>query len=294
MTPEDKVKALLAAHERKSFTHEECIRIPKRMTMAEFPEEVLFSEGASLLGFIPEFGSVVAQVIAAASSIEIHMLRVAICQHGKDALLAARTAYKLLQSDSQRRGYIYSFAEETGQPLLLSTIKWAYAFAKPIFEIRNGFAHGIWGECNLIPNSLILCSPEEQLIAQAAHAQLMGYSLESEKESQILMNIVTGNGASTLSDKDKNSIIEIVSRKQNDVRRLEAFEMQLSNPKGIRPLGAEVWTRTDFRNAVLASRLAEIRLRAQLTQTEQWLCGLRAIDDLAPLPPMCKESHQRK
>ncbi|MHC1549056.1 hypothetical protein [Phyllobacterium sp. K27] len=268
-------------YETTANSHE--IKIPKRFVLGEMPVGVYFSETASPFERFPEFGADVAHVIGAISSLDLEMLRTAVSQHGSESLFAIGTAFAVIKGDKQRAHYIRSVAKETSRPRVSETIDWAYKFSKPVYNIRNAFAHHIWGECPALPNALLLADPKDRLTGHAAFSQLLGHQ-PIEEETQILMRIVAGDGGSRLSETDAKSILEMVVARQNNPARIEAFNMTSDNPMDVYAPAAEVWTANDFRNAVLAADMARTHVVGRLQQIAQWLNGLRAEDELEPLP----------
>lgn len=278
------VAAKLSAQENDSTTtNRQAIIIPKRLSLGEMPEGAYFSETAPPFDKFPEFGAVVAHVIGTASLLDLEMWRPAISQHGSESLLAIRTAYAILENEDRKRRYVKSIAENTGRDLVWKTIQWAYEFSKPVFEIRNKFAHHIWGECPAMPNALLLADPMDRLTGQAALSQLLGHRL-AEQETQILMRIAIGEGGSRLSETDAKAIFEMAAARQNNPSRTEAFNMIFNNPLDFRAPAAEVWTANDFKNAALAANMARIHVIGRLQKITQWLNGLLSEDDLEPLP----------
>ncbi len=268
-------------HETTSDKHD--IIIPKPFTLSELPEGVYFTETASPFERFPKFGAVVAHVIGTASLIDLEILRVAVGQHGSGSLLAIETAFKMLKNDKDKAHYSRLFAERTGRPLVWRTIKWAHDFLKPIYDIRNAFAHRIWGECPAIPNALLLADPADRLSGHAAFSQLLGHR-QIEEETQILMRIATGQGGSKLSEADAKAILEMAVSRQNTPSRIKAFEMTFGNPMDFRAPAAEVWTANDFRNAAIAVDIARIRVVERLQKISQWLNGSLTEEELEPLP----------
>jgi len=177
---------------------------------------------------------------------------------------------------------IRSIAENTGRPRVWETISWAYDYSKPVFTIRNLFAHHIWGECPVLPNTLLLAAPMDRLTGHTVHSQLLGHR-HADAEAQILLRIAFGEGGSMLSDADQKAIFEMASARQNDPGRIEAFNMTIDRSDSRAP-AAEVWTANDFRNAALAAELARTHVLGPLQQIAQWLDGLRAEGELGPLP----------
>lgn len=278
------VVAKLSEHENYETTadsHE--IKIPKRFVLGEMPEGVYFSETASPFAKFPEFGAVVAHVIGTASLLDLEMLRTAVSQHGSESLLAIGTAFAVIKGDKQRAHYIRSFAKKTSRPRVSETIDWAYKFSEPVYKIRNAFAHHIWGECPALPDALILADPKDRLTGHAALSQLLGHQ-PAEEETQILMRIATGEGGSRLSEADAKAIFKMAVARQNSPARIEAFNMTFGNPMDFRAPAAEVWTANDFRNAALAANMARTHVVGRLQQISQWLNGLRAENELEPLP----------
>ncbi|MCG6114158.1 MAG: hypothetical protein MEQ84_03075 [Mesorhizobium sp.] len=259
------------------------IKIPEPLILGEMPEGVYFSETASPFDRFPEFGTVVAHVIATASLLDLEMWRPAISQHGSESLLAIRTAFATLENEERKRRYVRSIAEHTGRELVWKTIKWAYEFSEPVFKIRNKFAHHIWGECSALPNALLLADPKDRLTGQAALSQLLAHQ-PAEQESHILMRIASGEGGSKLSEDDAKAILKMAAARQNNPSRIEAFDMAFGNPMDFRAPAAEVWTAIDFKNAALAADMARTHVVGRLQQISQWMNGLRAEDELEPLP----------
>jgi len=278
------VAAKLAEHKNLETTEDNYeIRVPKRLVLREMPKGVYFSEQTGPFAKFPEFGAVVAHVIGTVSLLDLEMLRTAVSQHGSESLLAIGTAFRMIKSDEQKAKYIRSFAKETGRPRVSETIEWAYRFSKPIYEIRNAFAHHIWGECPALPDALLLADPKDQLIGHAALSQLLGHR-HADEEAQTLMRIVAGEGGSRLSEVDAQTIFKMVVSRQNSPSRIEAFNMIFNNPMGVYAPAAEVWTANDFRNALLAASIAQKHVVKRLQQVSQWLHGLLAEDELEPLP----------
>ena len=79
----------------------------------------------------------------------------------------------------------------------------------------------------------------------------------------------------------------------NATSRTEAFNMVFANPLDFRAPDAEVWTENDFRNAALAANMARTHVLARLQQIAQWLNGLRADDELEPLPEVPAKGRRR-
>ena len=287
------VTAKLEGRANANVTANDSINIPKRLTLREMPEGVYFSETASPFDRFPEFGAAVAHVIATASLLDLEMLRPAVSQHGSEALLTVRTAYAALERDERkRRDFIRSMAENTGRELVWETIAWAYEYSKPVFTIRNMFAHHIWGECPALPNTLLLAEPMDRLTGQAALSQLMGHH-GSDLEAQKLMGIALGEGGSVLSEADAKTLFEISAARQNSPSRLEAFKMTFGNPLDMRAPNAEVWAANDFRNAAHAANMARTHVLGRLQQISQWLNGLRTVDELEPLPVRTRGNPKR-
>lgn len=259
------------------------ITIPKRLLLGEMPVGVYFSETTSPFEKSPDFGAIVAHVIGTASLLDLEMWRPAISQHGREALLAIRTAYEVIENEDRKRRYLRSFAENTGRDLVWKTIAWAYKYSKPVFDIRNKFAHHIWGECPVMPNALLLADPMDRLNGQAALSQLLSHQ-QAEQETQILIRIAIGEGGSTLSEADAKAIFEITAARQNNPSRTEAFNMTFGNPLDFRAPAAEVWTANDFKNAAIAANTARIHVVGRLQKITQWLNGLLTEDELEPLP----------
>ena len=110
------VAAKLMQRKNHQTTANGKIIIPKRLTLKEMPHGVYFSETVFPFGRFSEFGAIVADVIATASLLELEMLRVAVSQHGSNALDAVRTAFTTLSRDEgKRRDYIKRVAEHTGR-----------------------------------------------------------------------------------------------------------------------------------------------------------------------------------
>lgn len=278
------VAAKLSAHANRDVTendHE--IRIPKRLRLGELPAGVYFIEASSPFAKYPEFGAVIAHVIGTASLLELEMWRPGVSQFGSESLLAIRTAFAALENDDRRRRYIKSIAENTGRELVWKTIAWAYEYSKPVFEIRNKFAHHIWGKCPAIPNALLLADPMDRLTGHAALSQLLGHQA-AKKEAQILMRMAAGDGGSSLSESDTKAVFEMAMARQNQPSRIEAFRLTFDNPSDFRAPSAEVWTTGDFRNAAMAANLAQIHVIGRLQKLSQWLHGLRQESELEPLP----------
>jgi len=269
------------------------INIPKRLTMAEMPDGVYFSEIASPFHEVPVFGAVVAGIIGTASLLELDMLRPAVSQHGSEALHTMKTAFAAFGRDHGKRlKYIRYVSENTGRERVWKTIEWAYEYSKPVFDIRNDFAHHIWGVCPALPNTLLLADPMDRLTGQAASSQLLGHHA-TDMETQILLRIATGEGGSKLSEADAKDIFEMVMARQNDPARAEAFNMTFNNPLDFRAPAAEIWTAEDFQNAALAANMARIHVVPRLQQISQWLNGQRAEDELEPLPATNKKKRKR-
>ena len=286
------VEAKLSGRAKYETTANGEINIPVRLTLGEMPKGVYFSETASPFHRCPEYGAVVAHVIATASLLELEMLRLAVSQHGSEALFAVRTAFKHLPKDLDRRiEYIKSVARSTGQARVEETIVWAYNYSKPVFTIRHRFAHHIWGECPALPNTLLLAAPMDILTGHAAHSQLLGHR-HADAEAQILWRIASGEGGSTLSDADQKAVFEMASARQNDPGRIEAFNMTIDH-SDFRTPAAEVWTANDFENAALAAELARTHVLGPLQQIAQWLDGLRAEGELGPLPATSPGNRKR-
>ena len=278
------VSARISSRRPATVTTDGTLKIPERLTLADMPEGVYFSETASPFDRHPEFGAVVAHVIATASLLDLEMQRPAVSLHGRDALLAVRTAFKALRNDKdKKRNYTLKIAEQTGRQEVSKTIRWAYDYCEPVFDLRNAFAHNIWGECPALPNALLLAEPTARLLGQAAMAQLMGHA-SSEGDAQALLHIARGEGGSKLSEEDAKTIFGMVMSRQHAPGRIEAFDMTFGNPLDMNAPAAEIWTRDDFTNAALAANMARIHVVGRLQQISQWLHGLRARDDLEPLP----------
>lgn len=287
------VAAKLSGRTNNQSTANDEINIPPRLTLAEMPAGVYFSEIVSPFAKLPVFGAVVSNVIATTSQLELEMLRLAVSQHGTKALQTFRTAYAVLERDEQkRRKYIELFAKATGRDRVWETIRWAYRFSKPIFDIRNAFAHQIWGECPSIPDALLLADPTDMLTGQAAHSQLCDHR-DSDAEVQILMRIANGTGGSKLSDADSRALFELAWARQNDPARIEAFDMSFANPLNFHAPSAEIWTAKDFRNVALAANLAQGHVVRRLWQISQWLDGQLAEDELEPLPETDPRNQKR-
>lgn len=270
------------------------IDIPPRLCLSDLPAGVAFHETDTPFDLHPQYGAVVAHVIATASLLDLEMLRPAICLFGKDALLAIRTAFAALDRDEKkRRDYIRRLAEETGRELVWETIDWAFGYALPVIQLRNRFAHHIWGNCPMIPDTLLLADPMDRLKGNAALSQFSEYTRGPDTDAQALMAIATGEGGSHLSEADTKIIFEMALARQNDPARREAFDHVFRNPLDIKSPSAEVWTAQDFRNARLASNAARTHVVGRLQQISQWMLGLRAEDELAPLPPRPKKSRKR-
>jgi len=278
------IAAKLAEHTNGSTTvddHE--INIPKRLVLGEMPKGVYFSEKACPFASMPKFGAVVAHVISTASLLELEMLRTAVSLHGSESLFAIGTTLQLIRGDTQRLKYIRSLAKQSGRPRVSETIDWAAKFSEPVRNVRNAFAHHIWGECPVLPDALLLAAPKDRLTGHAAFSQLLSHQ-NADEESRVLMRIITGEGGSNLSATDANAIFEIAVARQNNPPRLEAFSMVFDNPMDFRAPAAEVWTANDFNNALLAADIARTVVVPRLQQISQWLNGLRAEDELEVLP----------
>ncbi|WP_421362917.1 hypothetical protein [Agrobacterium rosae] len=277
-------------HETTSDKHD--IKIPKPFTLSELPEGVYFGETASPFERFPKFGAVVAHVIGTASLIDLEILRVAVGQHGGGSLLAIETAFKMLKNDKDKSHYSRLFAERTGRPLVWQTIKWAHDFSKPVYDIRNAFAHRIWGDCPAIPNALLLADPADRLNGHAAFSQLLGHR-QIEEEMQILVRIATGQGGSKLSEADAKAILEMAVSRQNAPSRIKAFDMTFGNPMDFRAPAAEVWTANDFKNAALAANIARIHIVERLQKISEWLNGSLTEEELEPLPEKPSKKERR-
>ena len=280
----DQTATLLGGREQRQTTaNGNALHIPPRLVLGNFPEGVFFSEVASPFATYPDYGAAVAHVIGTTSLLELEMLRTAVSQHGKDALTSVKTAYAVLTEEKKRRDYIKRLSDSTGRALVWETINWAYKFSEPVFKIRNQFAHHIWGNCPSIPNALLLADPADRILGQAALSQLMAHQPD-EEETQKLIRVASGEGGSQLSEEDSRLLFEIVASRQNATSRTEAFNIAFANPLDFRAPDAEVWTENDFRNAALAANMARTHVLGRLQQIAQWLNGLRAEDELEPLP----------
>lgn len=287
------VAAKLSQRAIEQTTASDKINIPKRLTMAEMPDGVYFSEIASPFDTFPEFGAVVAHIFATASLLDLEMLRPAVSQHGSEALHAMRTVFDAIgYDDAKRRKYIRNVSENTGRERVWKTIEWAYKYSKPVFDIRNAFAHHIWGACPALPNTLLLADPMDRLTGQAAFSQLLGHQT-SDMEAQLLMRIATGESGSKLSEADEKDIFEMVMVRQNNPAKVEASNMTFNNPLYFRAPAAEIWTPEDFRNAALGADMARTHVVERLQQISQWLNGQRSEDELEPLPTTNKENRKR-
>lgn len=274
----------LAKHAGRETTSDAVkIKIPGRLKLGEMPDGVYFSETLSPFAKLPEFGAAVAHVIGTTSLLELEMLRTAVSLHGSESLLAIRTAYALFKNDHQRRAYVEAVARNTGRMRVWEAINWAYTFAKPVFQIRNSFAHHIWGECPVLPNALLLADPMEKLMGQAAHSQLLSHQ-PAERDAQTLMKIIMGKGGSELSDADSKAIFEIVAATQNNPSKVEAFNLSFGTPLDVHAPAAEIWTLNDFRNATLAANLSQARVLGRLKKVTLWLNGMCSEEDLDTTP----------
>jgi len=284
------VAAKLSKRAKQQTTASGKINIPKRLTMAELPDGVYFSEIASPFDKFPDFGAIVAHIIATKSLLDLEILRLAVSQHGSEALHTMKTAFAAFGHDEGKRlKYIRYISENTGRERVWKTIKWAYEYSKPVFDIRNAFAHHIWGVCPALPNILLLADPMDRLTGQAAFSQLLGHHA-TDMEAQILMRIATGEGGSKLSEADEKDIFEMVMARQNNPAKAEAFNMTFNNPLDVRAPAAEIWTAEDFQNAALAANMARVHVVPRLQQISQWLNGQRAEDELEALPETNKKN----
>lgn len=251
--------------------------------MSEFGNNVYFSESYFPFSNNPDFGSTTSHVVVIISLIELEMLRVAVSQHGKTAISSIQTIFKTLKSDKQKSEYIKLFSKKTDTPYVQSTIAWAYNFAKPVYDLRNKFSHHIWGQCHLLPNSLILSDPIEQLTPHAAISQIISHYKDIE-EANMLTQILSENSGAIISPEGRDRIFEIVVNRQNSTPVIEARKI-LSDFNSDTYFGTkEIWIHNDFKNAVIAANIAREQILKRLHQVFQCLNGMRSYSDLDPFP----------
>lgn len=269
------------SQEKKSVTEQ--IEIPRRSSLSDQSGDVFFSEAVLHFFQYPRYGAVVADVISTCSLIELEIMRLAVSQHGSEALFVTETVFKALPRDIERRKkFICAVAQNKGKPRVADTVDWAHKFTAPLFEVRNDFAHGIWGRCPSLPDTLLLAKQTDRLTGQAAMAQLLGHRDEDD-EVEILGRLVTGENGSSLSSEDAKAIMEMVTKRQRKPTRMEAFKKTFGNPLDFRAPNAEVWTAKDFANAADAARIARSVVFPHLQQVAQWVNGLRAESELPDL-----------
>lgn len=252
-----------------------------RLRMRDLPSGVFFSEDSSPFFERPVFGTAVAHVIATCSLIELEIMRLVVAVYGKDALTTVRTVFQVspLKKVQERKNLTKRLADASGQHAVSSLITGVEKEFGALKRIRNGFAHGIWGHPGIMnggsgpSNVLFLADTENRLVDEAAHVQSISRSREENEFGQQLLRIATGQTGSTLTDEDQITLVKLGASFQTDPRYREAFGLSINQSYGLRNPDIEVWTETDFSDAVHAANRAHVTFLPKLQRKRLELLG---------------------
>lgn len=249
------------------------IVVQPRSILKDKANPPVFSETVSIFLHRADFASAVAQVIAICAAIDLEMKRVAVSLHGTNAISVLQVAFKALSYENKVREYTRMSAEALGKPEVGQEISECFKASKEIYDIRNKFAHGIWGVCPELPDAVLLTSIDERLSGQAAFSQLLGFQ-DDDATAQKLIKVATGEGGSNLTESDASALFEVIAGMQNSPAKIQAFQETFENPRGVYAADAEVWFASDFSNAIDAANLAHKVTTVRLQNISRQLHGL--------------------
>ncbi|EMS96983.1 hypothetical protein H009_14703 [Agrobacterium tumefaciens str. Cherry 2E-2-2] len=126
---------------------------------------------------------------------------------------------------------------------------------EPIRDIRNKFAHGLWGECQSVPESLILGENRQWVDIFGAGLQIMASESRITKARDFLSKLLTENNIKySLDPSDRAEITSILMEMGSDTSIQKVWSWFAQSDETGNQMDAEVWTPAD---ALLAAKAAE-------------------------------------
>lgn len=249
--------------------------IPQPKTAAEMGIRTAGQFDSKSLMTVPEIATAVAMVIARFAEIDMLYEAIAVDLLGGEGMAAA-TVLSRMKSTHERSETVSRLLKATARNEDKALLAKINASIEPLRQIRNTFAHGIWGITSL-KDSLLLTEGSDWNMTLGAIRQIQKATLDTGPINKLLFDLTTGENGSVLSEKDNQTISDIRQHIDKNQRLNRAMGHFFENGPSDQDHRTKIWT---IETAWQAAEAAEAAVNSVVALQ---ICMQRSPEEVAPL-----------